>query len=307
MAKRSVAALLALAGLFIAVVAASVASPRQVTRVHRQVAARVADQLLAGVVLPPGATKVPTEPAGDAHQLASPMFGVLFAAEIERHAFWTTSADPGTVIASFKAHLPAGAKPLGSGYGGGGAFAAYVLGTAARRYTLGVRQLVVNAVTLANGRTGVRADAQVRYTAPRPAAQQVPGSARVLQITQGSQGSAPLVSLTVTRRSEVRQIATMINALPFVGRSPGVYSCPSFGDPVDRFSFRANPGGPVLARVSESAYTPAAPSPCTATSLTIRGHREPGLMEGGVLLRQAGRLLGVRLTAPISDRLDQAP
>ncbi len=289
--------MLAIAGLMIAVVAASGASPRHATRAHRRAAGRVADQLLAGVVLPAGARKVPAEPAGDAHQLASPMFGVFFAAEIDRHAFWTTSAAPDAVIASFNAHLPAGAKPLGSGSGGGSAFAAYVLGAAAHPYTLGFRQLVVAAVTLGNGTTGVRADAEVRYTAPRPASQQVPSNARVLQITKRSQDSPPLLSVTVTRRSQVRRIAAMVNALPFVGRFSGSFSCPYFGDPVDAFIFRASSGGRVLARVSESAYTPAGASPCALTSLSIRGHQEPGLMDGGVLLRQAGALLGVRLTS----------
>ncbi|MEA2410251.1 MAG: hypothetical protein QOC77_812, partial [Thermoleophilaceae bacterium] len=272
-----------------------VASPRQVTRAHRQVAARVAGRLLAGVVLPPGATKAPAEPAGDAHQLASSVFGMFFAAEIERHAFWTTSASPGTVIASFKAHLPPGAKPLGSGSGGGGAFAAYVVG-GGHPYTLGARQLVVNAVTLANGTTGVRADAEVRYIAPRPVSQQIPASARVLQITQRSQGSAPLLSLTITRRSEVRRIAAMVDALPFVGKSTGAFSCPYLGAPLDTFVFRAGRRGRALASVSESAYTPAQASPCALSTLTIRGHRQAALLQGGVLLRQAGRLLGVRLT-----------
>lgn len=294
--RRSVAALLAVAGLLAAAVAVSAASPVQVTRAHRRVAVRVADQLLTSVVLPPGVTKVSAEPVGDAHQLASPMFGGFFAAEIDRHAFWTTSAAPDAVIASFNAHLPGGAKPLGSGSGGGSVFAAYVLGPAAHSFTPGFRQVVVDAVTLANGTTGVRADAEVRYVAPRLASQQVPGNARVLEVTKRSQGSAPVISVTITRHSEVRRIAAMVNALPFAGKFSGSFSCPYFGDPVDTFTFRADPRGRVLARVSESAYTPAEASPCALTSLSIRGHHEPGLMDGGVLLRQAGSLLGLRLT-----------
>jgi hypothetical protein len=297
MVRRSTAALLTVAALLVAIVAVSVASPRQVTTAHRRVAVRVANQLLANVVLPPGATKVSAEPAGDAHRLASPMFGGFFAAEIDRHAFWTTSAAPDAVIASFNAHLPGGAKPLGSGSGSGSVFAAYVLGPAAHPFTPGFRQVVVDAVTLANGTTGVRADAEVRYIAPRPPSQQVPGNARVVEITKRSQGSAPLLSVTITRHSEVGRIATMVNALPFVGRFSGSFSCSSFGGPVDTFTFRADPHGRVLARVSESAHTPAEPSPCALTSLSIRGHHEPKLMDGGVLLRQAGSLIGIRLTA----------
>jgi hypothetical protein len=48
--------------------------------------------------------------------------------------------------------------------------------------------------------------------------------------------------------------------------------------------------------VSEPADTPSGAEPCFTTSLTIRGHSEPGLLEGGTLLRQAAAILGVTLT-----------
>jgi hypothetical protein len=64
----------------------------------------------------------------------------FYAAEVERHKFWKTSASPNAVIAS------------------------------------------IEALALTGGGTGVRADATVRYAAPRLAAQRVPPQARVLEI-----------------------------------------------------------------------------------------------------------------------------
>jgi hypothetical protein len=38
------------------------------------------------------------------------------------------------------------------------------------------------------------------------------------------------------------------------------------------------------------------PGQARQPTLTIRGHRQPGLLEGGRLLREAGAILGVKLT-----------
>jgi hypothetical protein len=138
-----------------------------------------------------------------------------------------------------------------------------------------------------NGLTGIRADAQVRYVRARLPSQRDPLSARLLQITKADVGARPLVSLVVTQRAIVRRLARVVNALPFVGIHAGVFSCPSFGGPIDTFVFRASLAGPPLATISESAHTPTDPSPCAPTTLTVRGHRMNSLLEGGILLRRA--------------------
>ncbi len=104
--------------------------------------------------------------------------------------------------------------------------------------------------------------------------------------------------LVITRRSEVRRIASIVDGLPFVASLRGVaISSPAIlPAPIDTFTFRPARSGPVLATVSEAANTPAVAEPCFTTSLMIRGHRQPGLLEGGRLLRQAGAILGVKLT-----------
>lgn len=129
----------------------------------------------------------------------------------------------------------------------------------------------------------------------------MPAQARRLEITIKSNSPKPLLSLAVTDPGRVRAVASIVNSLPFAGNFQGtVFNCPMYTarEPTDTFVFRAARGGPVLARVSELANMPTTIVPCVATSLTIRGHREPELAEGGVLLREAGSLLGVKLTRP---------
>ena len=295
MRKRALIAVIALSGAYALMVADGGASPGALIAANRHAATVAAHGLLAGVQLPADATAVPREPSGDAGQLATPVIGAFFAAEVDLHAFWTTSASPQAVIASFQSQLPSGAKLVTSSSGGGSAGAAYALGTS-RRFLVGPEQLMLSAVTLDSGLTGVRADTQVRYLSPRPPSERVPGSARIVEVTQTDTGTKPLVSLLVTRQSVVRKLARLVDALPFVGPAPGAFACPSFGELVDTFTFRAGRAGPVLARVSESAYTPTFPFPCALTTLTIRGHRLTPLLNGGVLLGRASKLLGVRLS-----------
>jgi hypothetical protein len=283
--------------------AVSATSPAQVLRANRRAASGAADQLLGDVVLPAGATEVPSEPAGDDHQLDRANTLTFFAAAVDRHRFWTTDASPRAVVASIEAHVPAGAKWSGSGYSRTTMFVAYSL-PAVDVPVLGPRTLSVNAVELADGSTGVRVDANVRYSAPRLPAQRVPTRARALVITMTrspfgqSSPPPPLKSpLTITTRSEVRRIAAIVDGLPFVALNGVAISCPAIlPAAIVTFAFRSAPDGPVLATVTEASDTPTGAEPCFTTELTIRGHRELGLLEGGRLLRRAGAILGVKLT-----------
>lgn len=282
---------------------AGAASPAQTVRANRQAAVGAADHLLGEVILPAGATEVPTEPAGDEHQLERAIELALFAAEVDRHEFWTTTASPRAVVASIDAHLPVGAHRTGSGDSGGSMFVSYSL-PAVGAPALGPRTLSIDAVQLTDGSTGVRADATVRYSVPRLPAQRVPVGAHVLEVamTPSPFGHSPPPALetplVVTRRSQVRRIAAIVDGLAFIAALRGVaISCPAIlPAPIVTFTFRATEAGPALATVTEPANTPAVAEPCFTTALTIRGHRQPGLLEGGKLLRQAGAILGVRLT-----------
>ena len=290
-----VAALLGVSGT--AAVIAVAATPAQTLHANQTAAVTAADQMLGDVVMPAGSAEVSSEPSGDEHQLERSFDLPIYRAEVDRREFWTTASSPSAVIASFEANLPAGAKWSTDGYAGANMFASYTLPTVDAP-TLGPRTLSVNAVELSDGSTGVRADAEVRYAAPRLAAQRIPARASVLEVTMANYHASPLLSLTVTDRVQVRRIASIVDGLPFVASLHGVaFSCPALMlAPIDTFTFRASPGGPALARVTEPANQPTSAGPCFITRLSVRGHREPGLLEGGRLLRQASSILGVKLT-----------
>jgi hypothetical protein len=299
---RRVACLAASLPLFVAC-GSAVASPQQTARARRAIAVGVAKQLLDAVVLPAGTSEVRSEPSGDQRQLARPVMQLFFAAQVDLARFWTSSASPRAVIQSLKSHPPAGATPLGSGFAGSTEYVAFTL-PRVERGVLGARQLSVTATPVSGGLTGVRADGEVQYIAPRTRAQQIPPRARVLQIEQTrgvGTSSRTLLALTVTNRRVVRAVARMIDALPFEGSpfGPVAVACPAIltTAPLDTFTFRGAPGGRVLAKLSERADTPADAGLCAEASLIVRGHREPGVLDGGTMLREAGALLHVKLTA----------
>jgi len=284
--------------------AVGAATPAQRLGADRRAAVAAADALLNGVVLPADARPRASEPSRDAHQLARPLELFFYAAEVDRHAFWTTGAAPAAVIASVGAHVPPGARSTGSGSSSGNestsVFVSYAL-PIVDPSALGPRALIIDAVTLPGGITGVRADAVVRYLAPRLPAQRVPRAARLLDIRTVF-GSRVLRSLTVTRISQVRGVAAVVDGLPFARGLKGIaLPCPFIpAAPVVTFTFRAAATRPALAAVTELADAPAGASPCTLTTLTIRGRREAPLLEGGVLLQRAGAILGVTLTSTLT-------
>jgi hypothetical protein len=289
------AALLSVAGA----AAASTATPAHLLRANKHTAVIAADHLLAGLVLPAGTKESATEPIGDDHDLARPL-GLdvfLFAAEVDRHEFWTTTASPLTVLASIQAHLPAGTKFSAEGIATD-ITDAFTLPTT-HSAALGPRTLIVGATELADGGTGVRADAVVRYVAPRLPAQQVPAGASVLQITQARGNGKPKLLMTVTKPSRVRRIAAVIDSLPIAADLKNeAVACPVIGpnDRYDTFTFRDASGGRALAQASESSYTPNGPDPCYPTYLTIRGRLKADLLDGGILLTRADAILGLKLS-----------
>jgi hypothetical protein len=270
------------------------ASPKQVAHANRALAVTSGDQLLDDLALPSGSTEVRREPAGDDRQLAQDDSVLWYAAEVDRVRFWVTSATPSAVLSSVTAQLPKGSTGGSCCTPGQESFESWSPRTVdARR--LGERLLNVEAVQLADGKTGVRADAWVQYIAPRPYAQRVPAQARILSITVTKQVGVSRPHEVIIRSREetnvatVRRIAAVVDSLPFAGGPDVAVSCPALiAVPVDTLRFRASQGGPALATVSMRSGTPDTGDPCVASALWIRGHSQPALADGGVLLKAVG-------------------
>jgi hypothetical protein len=288
-------------GALIAVNAAA-SSPQSVAAAHRSAAVASADQMLTDVVMPAGSLRVSKLPRGASALRPPPPIRLWLQAQVDHHSLWTTNADPSSVFEWIRSHLPAS---WGLGGSGGSDSDGFEMGSitapTVEPRILGTRQLAVDAVTLSNGKTAVRIDAEVQYLAPRTSAQRIPADAKLLQITRGPVGSqSPQLVRTVTESATLHRIATDLDALPFGGNWHGAaFSCPGeeVNTPIDTFTFRAAATGPVLARFSESADTPTTVDPCATASLTVRAHALPAIVEGGRLLLEVDRLLKVRLTA----------
>ncbi len=299
MRRRVCTGVVLAAGTLIAGCGGSVASPADRTaQANREKATTVAAGLLRQA-RPPGTRPIATSAlAKDKQEGLTLPFGWLgVASMVDQHELWQTSSSPVAAVEQAVSRLPLGTRQLQRAEGGG-EFLAYYRLPASDPRSLTTTEVSIQAVK-ESSETAVRLDAEVAYVAPRPQNLRIPSSARVLDITVGSNPKRPLLSLQVTSVSEVRRIAEMVNVLPFNAYLKGAaYNCPAIltTTPVDRFVFRRSTTGPILATVTESAMTPTIADPCGATKLVIRGHREPELQDGGRLLKQAGALLNVRLS-----------
>jgi hypothetical protein len=216
--------------------------------------------------------------------LSRPAISAGAPALIDLHGWWRVPAKAAFVMAFIRAHPPRGSRRSGSGNGLlTGRYVKYVqFSWPALPGVLGVRLLVFNVVALRGDATGVRADAEVQWIVPRPA--------------RGLSGRPPTLSVTVTDPAKIRRIVEMIDRLPTVQFEP---ECPAppklLNPPVVSFRFLSALGGMLLAEASEVAYATESSGPCEAMTLSIRGHAEPPLEDGGTVLRKLGRLLGVKL------------
>lgn len=273
---------------------------------NRQTAVRDARLLLRRLVLPSGAERPSRRPSGDDGLLSKP-YATPEPGDtdlIDLHGYWTVGGSPDAVTTFIAAHPPAGSTWTGSSSGLTGpgvppnSSVSYDWPPVAD--VLDIRSLVVTAVSLPNGTTGVRADAEVGWIIPRAAASQIPSQARVLDVTvtpMTPQTAKPTLSITVTDVANVAKVAAMIDRLPTV--QPNVsWHCPGLpaSESSDTFTFRATTLGRALARASVPASATAPATSCDAMSLTVRGHRETPLLAGAAVVRDAQTLLGVRLT-----------
>ncbi len=141
------------------------------------------------------------------------------------------------------------------------------------------------------------ADAKVQWIIPRPRGERMPSRARLLEVTVARPGAPPLATRTVTDRHRVHRIAAMIDRLQTV--QPEDINCPSYPTdaPEVTFTFRAAPGGPVLAHAQRTRRrTPLKPTtPCDPMTITIDGQRWAPLLGGASVVHAAQQMLHIKL------------
>jgi hypothetical protein len=243
--------------------------------------------LLSRVPLPSGVRRSAGEPAGDGGHLGQPAdtvrsplpHGVLTAdTEVDDYAFWTTDASAQSVIAFVTKFAPAHATPV---YGGETWATVEVLEWPSVTNVLGVRQLAISAMQLADGKTGIRVDAQVTWIKPRPAAERIPAGATKLLVSlppkaagdwRNAQGFGRFVLVTSLPR--IRRATALLNALPLAddlaGGAPPLTSL-DYCMPTLQLTFTDGDHMPPV------AVATIIQDGCSGVQLTINGHTQPAL------------------------------
>jgi hypothetical protein len=125
-------------------------------------------------------------------------------------------------------------------------------------------------------------------------ARAIPSSAQVLEVTVRRPHRPPVSEVSVTRPAQVRHIASLIDGLKT--QQAGALDCTGRADdPVVTFTFRAVLGGRVLARAIQIVDRGVGRPACEPMTLTVRGRPQTPLLGGAGVVRDAQRLLGIRV------------
>ena len=220
---------------------------------NKAIAQRDARALLRQLRLPSSATPSSTQPpvAG----LTPPR--VSNENTVGVSAWWTASASPAAVLNYFTDHPPRMpgftqviTEPPSL------VIRSWII-DGAHLYS---EDLEVTVATLANGRTGIMAQAQATWMVPRPLAEQLPAAVRSVEVTLRI-GSAPggtrdehTRSYHLTGAATVTSIVSAFDAMPI--SQPGLfYGCPAMFPGMPRLRLRFLSGaGVTLARAQVDVY-----------------------------------------------------
>lgn len=231
----------------------------------RKLATALAASIQQAFTPPPGSRRLSGPPPGTWRDLGLPGGVVPADGEVFLSTWWEVPGQPLAVLTWLKAHEP---RPW---YGGGGpdswgpvAEPGDVTPSGQRPAdvyrawedffenfhepaVIGQAQLIVEEIRNGAGQTFTRVDSLVAWIIPRPPAERVPASARVVTITaEPMAGTAvpPGSPVTVTDPAAVARIASLIDGLYRAGEL-----CAPPPPTPDRIelTFRAAPGGPPLA------------------------------------------------------------
>jgi hypothetical protein len=247
--------------------------------------------ILASFVPPPGARRLPSAPDADGGTLKSASSVPGASTLVDDVSWWRVPGRPEAVLAWEQGRLPRRFVPAGTGYGYTGGTRSSWSDTFSLPPVAGVlntRDLVVEAVSAGDGQTAIRVDAQVAWQPPRPAAERVPSAARVVTITElpsllPGRGRPP-APVTITDVTVVRRIAALADSLPV--STLRFASCPAMLGGGIQLTFRARPGGPVLA-VASSAGS------CDTVLFSIAGRPQPALANSASLVSGVLRIAGL--------------
>jgi hypothetical protein len=257
------------------------------------VAARDVASLLPRLHLPAGAVQSARPPPGAGPALVAPSIAPVTSNLASSVTYWSVPGTPAAVIAYITADPPADSRVSLSGTGGqnGVITSTFVGFDFPATKVLGQRSLGATAVASGPATTALLVEAADVWLTPRPAAERVPASARLVTVsispTELPDGHrSPARRIVVTDRAKVSRLIAAVNALP--ASQPGVTACPLDDGSTLTLAFRLRRHGP------EIAFVDAAASGCGSVDLTLHGHSQPALGGGFTLPAAVDRILGIR-------------
>ena len=135
-------------------------------------------------------------------------------------------------------------------------------------------------VPLTANETGIRADAQVIWTPPRPASERVPATVTAADVV-AYYSPHDVVAERHVGAATARRLATLVNGLHRDTRGP--HGC------LADFGFRLR----ITFPTSQGPYVVSEFPACSSVTLTVSGHVQPGLVAGARLLRATLRAAGL--------------
>jgi hypothetical protein len=267
----------------------------------QQRAAADAASMVAGFVPPPRAMRAGRSPVSLLAHAPSEPLGSDVAV---RTAWWQVAGRPLTVFAWIQAHVPAGFSDVGEGGvgvvppGSHGPpppkppfpspplwYVDFALPDVAG--VLVDRTLIVAVAADGRDRTAIGVYAEVMWVPPKPAAEHIPGGARVVTITPIPGQLPPAAAdhqVTIADPAQLARIAATVNALP-MQPNVGWMECGPTQGPGMQLTFRATATGPALAVVSAHQEL------CPLVSVVIGGKMMP-VLDGAESLFQRVMAIG---------------
>ncbi|HEY6786370.1 MAG TPA: hypothetical protein VI365_03580 [Trebonia sp.] len=265
--------------------------------------------MLAAFVPPPGARRLSSAPTGSGGVLKHKAFTVGVADQLDDVSFWRVPASAASVLSFEQAHLPrkftlsqwgsvgdthatapTPARPRPAPHAIGNTYGAWydtwtLSGVSS---VIDLSSLTVELTDPSSSVTYVRVDSNVAWIPARPAVDKVPAGVKVVTITASPDMDHPKgtpAPVTVTSPAKVAQIVAQVDGLSL--DTSGAQGCMMEEGKGITLSFRAKPGGPVLATVGELI-----PS-CGGVGFTIGGARQPTLADPGSFLTKVLTIAGV--------------
>jgi hypothetical protein len=301
-------ALVVISAVLLALAGAARAGSENQLRANKAAAQTDARKLLALVQLPKGLERSAARPrvggmlVGERSANGEYSFGA--------QAYWTTEADPRSIIAYVKAHRPAGSKIETWGSGGGPDTTSLdvVFSWPAQGTRVYDRALTVSVVSASSGPSAVVAQSQSDWVIPRPRGETVPSAVGSVAITvrmgSGSQGLKQPVHIStylVWRAARVAAIIDQFNRLPTLQPGNEEVGCPAmFADePQLTLAFKTGRGGRTLAtakvNVSPGRKGWAGWYSCNPIDFWIAGKQQTALISR-TFVKQISQLIGTSIS-----------